>query len=120
MKEGLVWRLAHVVTLLCATYGTALATDIEAEDSGLSYDDKLQSCTACHGENGDKPLAPDYPILAGQYPSYLEVALKAYRSGRRDHPIMKMQVEALGLTDSDISRLAAHFGSKAGLQTLAK
>lgn len=99
--------------------GVAIAEE-EADDSGLSYADKLESCAACHGKNGDAPLAPDYPVLAGQYPDYLEAALKDYRSGRRQHAIMNMQMEILELSDSDIARLAAHFGSQKGLKNLAE
>ncbi|MGR8918294.1 MAG: c-type cytochrome [Gammaproteobacteria bacterium] len=100
-------------------WGAAGAAE-EADDSGLTYEDKLASCAACHGENGDKPLAPDYPMLAGQHQDYLESALQAYRSGRRQHPIMNMQVETLGLTDRDIERLAAHFASKEGLTSVGE
>lgn len=92
----------------------------EADDSGFTYEDKLGSCAACHGENGDQPLAPEYPILAGQYQDYLEAALKAYRAGRRTNPIMSMQVEMLELSDRDISRLAAHFSAKKGLKNLGE
>lgn len=109
---------------LCAVLSLGAAgnsqAEAEADDSGLSFDDKLQACAACHGENGDKPLAPDYPILAGQYATYLQEALRAYKSGRRQHPIMAMQVEALGLTESDISRLAAHYAAKDGLKSLGE
>ncbi len=118
MNNHLKTRIA-AAALFALTCVGASAND-DSDDSGLAYEDKLQACGACHGENGDKPLAPDYPILAGQHPSYLEAALKAYRSGRRDHPIMQMQVEALGLTDSDIARLAAYFGSKPGLKGLTR
>ena len=86
--------------------------------SGMSYDAKLQSCFACHGENGDKPLMPDYPVLSGQYQDYLAQSLYAYRSGRRQHAIMNAQVVALGLTDDDIEKLAAYFSSKPGLVNL--
>lgn len=102
---------------LAAVAAPALAEDDE-DDLSFSYEDKLQSCAACHGENGDKPLAPDYPVLAGQYQDYLAEALQAYKSGRRQHPIMNQQVEILGLTDEDIERLAAHFASKPGLTNL--
>ena len=37
-----------------------------------------QVCAACHGENGDKPLQPEYPILFGQHADYLAKALKDY------------------------------------------
>ncbi|MEQ8234878.1 MAG: c-type cytochrome [Gammaproteobacteria bacterium] len=118
MKAPHTLRLLAALTLGVAA--TAVVASEEADDSGLSYDDKLQACAACHGENGDKPLAPDYPVLAGQYADYLEAALKAYKTGRRQHPIMSMQVEALGLTDSDITKLSAHFASKKGLRGLAE
>lgn len=110
--------IAFVLYLNLATTGV-FAND-EEDDSGFSFDDKLASCAACHGENGDKPLAPDYPILAGQYGDYLEAALKDYRSGRRKNPIMSMQVEMLKLTDGDIEKLAAYFSSKKGLKNLGE
>ena len=109
-------------TIILAIFANLLTTHVFADgddDSGLSYDDKLQSCSACHGPDGDQPLAPDYPILAGQYADYLESSLKSYRDGRRNNPIMAMQVQMLNLTDEDIRRLSAHFASKRGLSTLA-
>jgi len=109
----------YTIKALCITAALAVSAPVAADDA-LAFEDKLAACAACHGENGDKPLAPDYPILAGQYADYLAAALEAYRSGRRDHPIMKMQVEALALTSDDINRLAAHFASKPGLKSLAE
>ena len=47
-----------------------------------------QVCVACHGENGDKPLQPDYPLLAGQRADYLAKALSDYKSGARKNAIM--------------------------------
>lgn len=111
------WMCLLAACLLGAS-APAFAEDDEDDDLSFSYEDKLQSCAACHGENGDKPLAPDYPVLAGQYADYLAQALDAYRTGRRQHPIMNQQVEILGLTDEDIERLAAHFASKKGLTNL--
>ncbi len=105
--------------LTCAA-GSVIAADEASDEQGMSFDAKLQSCFACHGENGDKPLLPDYPILSGQYADYLAQALKSYRSGRRQHPIMNAQVMALGLTDADIEGLAAYFSAKKGLINLGK
>ncbi len=107
-------------TIILAIFANFLTVHVfAAEESGLSYDDKLQSCSVCHGPNGDQPLAPDYPVLAGQYADYLESSLKSYRDGRRTNPIMTMQVQMLNLSDQDISRLSAHFASKQGLSKLA-
>jgi cytochrome c553 len=71
---------------------------------------KAQTCVACHGPNGAKPIAPDYPVLAGQYANYLEHALHEYKSGKRKNPIMAGQVAAL--SDADIKALAAYFAAQ--------
>ncbi len=69
-----------------------------------------QSCADCHGADGNGPLDPSYPKLGGQYADYLAHALKAYRAGDRQHALMTGQ--ATGLSDQDISDLAAYFASR--------
>lgn len=71
-----------------------------------------QSCADCHGAEGNAPIDPSYPRLGGQYADYLAHALKAYRAGDRQHALMTGQ--ATGLSDQDISDLAAYFGSRDG------
>lgn len=90
------------------------------EDLSFTFEEKVASCAACHGENGDKPLAPEYPILAGQYPDYLAQALRQYRDGQRTNPIMAQQVEILELTDADMVKLGKHFAAKPGVYNLTK
>ena len=69
-----------------------------------------QVCVACHGPDGNKPSAPDQPVLAGQYYDYLARALGDYKNGRRNNPIMKGF--AGQLTKQDIEDLAAWFSSQ--------
>jgi cytochrome c553 len=69
-----------------------------------------QVCAACHGPDGNKPSAPDQPILAGQYYDYLVRALTDYKIGRRNNPIMKGF--AGQLSKQDIEDLAAWFASQ--------
>jgi cytochrome c553 len=69
-----------------------------------------QSCADCHGADGNGPIDPSYPKLGGQYADYLAHALKAYRSGNRQHALMTGQ--AARLSDQDIADLAAYFGSR--------
>ena len=94
----------------------ALSAEEDAEDGDdmpeVSFEEKLAACGACHGENGDKPLLPEYPILAGQFESYLANSLRQYRDGIRTNQIMALQLQILALTDQDIDRLAAHFAAK--------
>lgn len=69
-----------------------------------------QVCAACHGPDGNKPSAPDQPILGGQHYDYLVRALTDYKIGRRNNPIMKGF--AGQLSKQDIEDLAAWFSSQ--------
>ena len=69
-------------------------------------------CAACHGENGDKPLQPDYPILSGQHADYLARALKDYKSGVRKNAIMGGQAQAL--STKEIDDVSAWYASRMG------
>ena len=104
--------------ILGSTFILFFITNVLAND--MTYEQKLNACAACHGVNGDKPVVPSYPILAGQYEDYLVNSLQAYKTRRRIHPIMNAQVKLLGLTDSDIKRLSRHFSKKRSLKGLAE
>ena len=71
-----------------------------------------QVCAACHGENGDKPLQPEYPILAGQHRDYLMKALGDYKSGARKNAIMGAQAQSL--EPKDIRDVAEWFSAQKG------
>lgn len=74
---------------------------------------KSAQCAVCHGANGVSP-SPAFPNLAGQYPDYIETALKHYKNGRRKNPIMQAQVA--NLTPKDMMDLAAYFSSQTALE----
>ena len=69
---------------------------------------KAAPCATCHGAEGIS-TAPDAPNLAGQPPGYLADQLKAFRDGKRVHPVMN--VVAKPLTDADIEQLAAWYAA---------
>ena len=69
-----------------------------------------QVCAACHGADGAKPVAPENPILAGQYPDYIVKALSDYKSGKRANPIMKAFADQL--SKQEIEDVAAWFSSQ--------
>lgn len=69
---------------------------------------KSATCVACHGENG-LGTAPEFPVLAGQYASYLEHALTQYKNGTRKNAIMAGF--AVGLSEQDIKDLAAYYAA---------
>lgn len=91
------------LTLAAATMALLPATPAMADVSA----ELAATCAACHGEGGSKPIAPNYPILAGQYADYLAHALREYRSGKRKNPIMAGQ--AANLSDEEIKALSRYF-----------
>lgn len=106
--------------LLAAAAAGANEEAAAAKEDAVPFENKLAACTACHGENGAKPIMPEYPVLAGQHANYLAHALRDYRAGRRNNAIMGAQVQALQLTDSDIDRLAAFFSAQASPLSILK
>jgi len=71
------------------------------------------TCKGCHGVPFYKNVYPTYsvPKLGGQNQEYLVDALKAYRSGERNHATM--QAQASTLSDQDIADVAAYFVQRA-------
>jgi cytochrome c553 len=91
----------------------ALSFSCAADARGNAENGKekaAQVCAACHGPDGNKPSAPDQPILAGQHYDYLVRALTDYKIGRRTNPIMKGF--AAQLSKQDIEDLAAWFAAQ--------
>jgi cytochrome c553 len=72
------------------------------------------ACASCHGANFSKPIDPTYPKLAGQFPDYLYVALKAYGTAGnatvgRGNAIMGGQVKQF--KHEELKALAKYIGS---------
>jgi cytochrome c553 len=72
-----------------------------------------QTCVACHGADGAKTVAPEYPILAGQYADYIEHALRDYKSGKRKNPIMAGIIGAVD--EKDFEAIGKFFQQQRGL-----
>ena len=90
----------------------ALGGAAHAQQPAASHlKNNLSMCAGCHGIPGYKTAYPEvYPVpkLGGQSPVYLVNALKAYRSGERNHP--SMRGIAASLSDKDMEELAAYYG----------
>jgi cytochrome c553 len=97
--------------LLAIAAALALAGTVQAAGNAAAGKSKAaQVCAACHGPEGNKPTAPENPILAGQHPDYLVKALKDYKAGKRNNAVMKGF--AATLSSQDIEDLAAWFASQ--------
>ena len=67
-----------LVALLLAVSVSGVAN---AGDGAKLFAEK--TCTACHGKDGNKPLMPDYPKIAGQNKAYVEKQMADIKSGKR-------------------------------------
>jgi cytochrome c553 len=97
-------KIALFTALLLAT-PLALAKGNVAEGAK-----KAETCKACHGDAGAKPIQADYPILAGQHYDYLVSSLSQYKSGKRKNA--SMNGFAAALKQQDIMDLAAYFAAQ--------
>ena len=110
LKSALLFALASIVS------SAAFSSELGAGAPEGAKLIEAKGCIACHGKDGNGVVLatnntdPQYPILAGQYASYLEFALKAYRGGTRKNIIMAGF--AANLTDAEIKSLAQYLATQ--------
>ena len=98
----MIRTLLSVGTIFLLAIGAAQAAgDVAAGKA------KAVVCAGCHGPAGQG--IPPNPALAGKSEDQLLQALKDFKSGKRDNPVMKGM--AAGLSDQDMANLAAYFAS---------
>ena len=101
-------KLALIVTLF-ASCSVWAAGSIEAGK------EKSATCAACHGADGNSPVAI-YPKLAGQHENNIEKQLKdltlgATSGGKQGRYDTAMSAMAMRLTEEDMADLAAYYAS---------
>jgi len=70
---------------------------------------KVSACVACHGVTGRGNDLAHFPRLAGQHATYIEKALKDFRSGTRTNDQNGMMQDiAKNLTDQEIKDIAQY------------
>jgi len=93
-----------------ACLAMSLTTPAFAENDAAAGKDKSAVCAGCHGADGNS-MVPMFPKLAGQHPGYLAKQLADFKAGTvRNDPTMAGMVA--GLSEEDMSDLAAYFGSQ--------
>ena len=70
--------------MICGVALLLMAVQARAE----TIEDKVQVCTACHGENG-KPVDKTIPTIWGQQAGYLYIQLRDFKRGDRKSEIMQ-------------------------------
>jgi cytochrome c553 len=107
LVHAVVFAVALGTGLSCASAASA------SDEAGKKKAD--EACAACHGPEGNKPITPETPRLAGQQYDYLVQALTAYRKGTRDNAVMTAMAKPL--TEKEIGELASYFSRQHGLAT---
>lgn len=103
-------------SLLLSSVCAVLAAPAIAQDSKAapaSSEVPVSMCIGCHaipGYQASFPYVYRVPKIGGQSQQYIEAALKAYRQGLRNHP--SMTAVAKGLTDQQISAVAAYYAAR--------
>jgi Cytochrome c553 len=69
---------------------------------------QVQACANCHGPGGIG-MAPAIPFLAGQFSTYTDAQLKAWKSGTRKNSPGQMLEIANRLSEKDMAALSAYF-----------
>src|SRR6478736_2199608 len=104
------------ITDIAAFYEKQGKTDKPADKPNHEPDAQVAAllnkaaCASCHGANFSKPIAPNYPKIAGQHADYLFVALKSYKT--ENNP-------GVGRNNGVMGAIAKQF-SNAELKVLAK
>lgn len=105
-------KVGAAVGLGSLAAAAAFAQQPQAAAAGQRGQTLASTCLGCHGIQGYRNAYPDYavPRLSGQHAEYLQDALKEYRSDARQYPTMHLQ--ALSLSDQDITDVATYLAGK--------
>ncbi len=113
-------RPIHLKRAILLVFAAAISSSAFSNEASVATLDggkllEAKGCIGCHGKEGNGVVVagktdPQYPVLAGQYASYIEFALKAYRGGTRKNVIMAGFAEKL--TDAEIKALAHYVASQ--------
>lgn len=105
--------MRRIVTILALGFLAAsggVASSAFAAKVPTTLKQRVQACTACHGEQGGGGLQNFYPRLGGQHQGYLFRQLKEFREGMRAFPVM--QYMANRLSDAYLREIAGYFSQQ--------
>ena len=86
------------------------STSAMAADGAKLYAEK--TCIACHGKDGNKPLMPDYPKIAGQNKAYVEKQMKDIKSGARANGNSAAMKGVMAIVNDEEIKTLAEFVSQ--------
>jgi cytochrome c553 len=123
-RDDEVWAMVAFLRALSdltpAAYGQLAAgnapqetADVDALVTAGPASLPMAACAKCHGSESAPPTSDLVPILSGQSPAALEIALNDYRSGARESGFM--EPVAGQLSEDRIGAIAAYLSSRESL-----
>jgi cytochrome c553 len=100
--------MTHYFVPSLLVLAAVFATNHAAAADAAAGREKAAACAVCHGIDGLHKV-PDAPNLAGNGADYIIKQLEAFQTGARQHE--QMSIIAKGLSEEDISDLAAWYAS---------
>lgn len=109
--EDLAAYLAGLSTVAGDAAGSSSGVNPGATSAGAQAF-VARNCHTCHGEAGRVPVAPNYPVLAGQNPKYLLTQMLAIKSGERANGMsMVMKAMIAEVPENDFKDIAEYLHS---------
>ena len=94
----------------------SLVFQVQAQTEGAAFF-AAKGCIACHGADGNTPVTPNYPKVAGQNREYVVNQLKDFKSATRTNGLAAVMSGMVAtLTDEDIEKLADFLSIREGGQ----
>ena len=97
-----------VISLIFSMIPLFVTTVVSAAGSAEAGSTKSMFCAACHGLDGNNAYAS--APLAGQSTTRFFESMKAYKAGKRLHPVMN--ILSMGLSEQDVQDLAMYYASQ--------
>ncbi len=102
--------LKTIAISLVAAASLSISSIVMAVDGATLF--KTKTCTACHGQNGDKPIMPLYPKLGGQNAEYLVQQMQDIKSGARSNGMTMVMKGIMGIvTEAEMKTMAQWLAS---------
>ena len=102
-----------LILLAAAVASAAQAQQPPAAGDAKAAEPYVSMCAGCHsipGYQSSFPYVHRVPKIAGQSAGYIEVALRAYAKGERNHPTMTGLAKTL--SDKQIADIAAYYAER--------
>lgn len=86
------------------------ATAVLAQGDPAAGENKITTCVACHGTNGNDSTLPDTALIGGQNEKYMLKQLIDIKSGDRNVPVMTAIVA--NLSEQDMADISAWYAAQ--------